>query len=75
MPPLAISPASPLHLPYTSPTSSSQVQLCVSVRTGKIRVAKVRLLKRALENRERGVVASLQASSAMGFLRSEAREG
>ena len=68
MPPLA-------DLPYTSPTSPSQVQVCVSVRTGKIRAAKVRLLKRALENRERGVVASLQASSAMGFLRSEAREG
>ena len=50
MPPLAISRASPLHLAHTSPTSPSQVQLCVSVRTGKLRVAKVRLLTRALQH-------------------------
>ena len=128
-PPPSPSPPSP---PLTPP----QVQICVSVRTGKIRVGKVRqvarpalrgcsvvrhpprpdhaahhaplrcsfsdpnpnpdpdpdpdpdpnpnpnpnpdpnqvrLLKRALESRERGVVATLQSNSGMGFLRSEAR--
>ena len=66
---------SALHLSTTRHAGDTvSVQLCVSARSGKLRVCKVRLVRRALESRERGVVVGLQPSSGFGFLRSEARE-
>ena len=49
------------------------VQLCVHASSGKLRVARVRLVAAAVEERERGVATAIKDH--FGFLRCESREG